>query len=731
MKARLLLATAIALILLSLPALVLAQPPITLSTEPSGEGVEGAPLGSPDTLWDQPSDGYLALASQYFPSYCACGFYTADDFSNASPWNIESIFVDGEPEGGYTDSLLNANSLNWFIYPDAAGVPAGYPGTGGEAWSYSCLPTAPEVTISGPNNCQVTLDILMAQGSALYLPPGTYWLCFYPDLDFFSYGQWYWDTAGTTNLNVAHAIDPTGIIMPWYSWTPWSDLDPSIYDFAFRLEGFEGEPFDYGDAPEGALAYPATGVTGAFPTCKNVPIAGWIQHNNFGTWFGPAFDFESDGNHGLCPGFAPYDNDECFQDGDAGLILPQAYTIRGGIVVPCGISSYQPCEPCEYEICLEDSYGDGWNGGTVDVYVNGNPVYTGLTLASGSGPECHPIPVGNGDEITVDWTGGNWTYENEYYIYDSDGFLVRSEGTGGVDPGDVLPGELYAHYYACNYEICLADDYGDGWNGGTVDVFVNGNPVYTGLTLASGYGPECHPISVGNGDEITVYWTGFSFPYENAYYIYDSHGFLVRSEGVGGVDPGDVLPGELYAAGCPECVPLGGTPLGNPCGWAQWGPDIDILIHNWMPNHEPYVEGYVNVLIDWNQDGQWQNDPATTCDGSMVPEHVLVDFVIPPQYDGTLSALGPPDFQIGPNDGYVWVRFSITEATVGSNWTGEGDFEDGETEDYLLRVYQPPPVGGEAYPVSKASLLAPWIAVGLVLAGGISWYVLRRRRAQS
>jgi hypothetical protein len=46
----------------------------------------------------------------------------------------------------------------------------------------------------------------------------------------------------------------------------------------------------------------------------------------------------------------------------------------------------------------------------------------------------------------------------------------------------------------------------------------------------------------------------------------------------------------------------------------------------------------------------------------------------------------------------------------------------------ILVCREPPPVGGEAYPVSKASLLAPWIAVGVVLAGGISWYILRRRR---
>jgi len=103
---------------------------------------------------------------------------------------------------------------------------------------------------------------------------------------------------------------------------------------------------------------------------------------------------------------------------------------------------------CLYQICLTDDYGDGWNGGSVDVFVNAIPVYSGLTLASGSGPECHPISVNTGDEITVDYTGGGWAYENEYHIYDSYGILVRSEGTGAVTPGDVLRGELYGQ---CEY----------------------------------------------------------------------------------------------------------------------------------------------------------------------------------------------------------------------------------------------------------------------------------------
>ncbi|GAF97974.1 unnamed protein product, partial [marine sediment metagenome] len=68
------------------------------------------------------------------------------------------------------------------------------------------------------------------------------------------------------------------------------------------------------------------------------------------------------------------------------------------------------------------------------------------------------------------------------------------------------------------------------------------------------------------------------------------------------------------------------------------------------------------------------------------PEHVLVNFPVPNPYDGPLSGLVPSGFLIGPNPGYVWTRFSITEQAVSLPWTGEGSFEDGESEDYLLEV---------------------------------------------
>jgi hypothetical protein len=128
-------------------------------------------------------------------------------------------------------------------------------------------------------------------------------------------------------------------------------------------------------------------------------------------------------------------------------ILLAAFLLAACIGIATQPASAQ--EPaCLYQICLTDDYGDGWNGGSADVFVNAIPVYSGLTLVNGLGPECHPISVKSGDEITVDYTGGGWPYENEYHIYDSDGILVRSEGTGGVEPGDVLQGELYG---LCEY----------------------------------------------------------------------------------------------------------------------------------------------------------------------------------------------------------------------------------------------------------------------------------------
>ncbi|MHC1707083.1 MAG: GEVED domain-containing protein [Bacteroidales bacterium] len=262
--------------------------------------------------------------------------------------------------------------------------------------------------------------------------------------------------------------------LPPFGFAPIGEVE----DYVIDIEAPAPE-LDYGDAPEGSLAYPASGVMGAFPTCVGVNIASFISHNNFGAYFGPLVDFENEGNAGLCPLFNPnqYNQDECWLDNDAGLIIPGAYTIAG--------------------------------------------------------------PVGS----------------------------------------------------------------------------------------------------------------------------------------------------EMVVA-CPQSSP---GPLGSTCTPVLWGQNIDINVTNQMPNQSI---GYVNLLIDWNQDGQWGG--SSVCNQTditiNVPEHVLVNFPIPSGYVGPLSALMPVNppafFWAGPNPGYVWGRFSVTEAPVAANWEGSGIFEDGETEDYLFLISQ-------------------------------------------
>ena len=96
---------------------------------------------------------------------------------------------------------------------------------------------------------------------------------------------------------------------------------------------------DFGDAPEDVLAYPSTGQTGFFPTCLG-GSAGFVRHGlGWAHFFSAAppqlpWDVEPDGNAGICPP-PPYDLDECFADGDAGLVTPTSYTIVNGQVQLC------------------------------------------------------------------------------------------------------------------------------------------------------------------------------------------------------------------------------------------------------------------------------------------------------------------------------------------------------------------------------------------------------------
>ena len=91
-----------------------------------------------------------------------------------------------------------------------------------------------------------------------------------------------------------------------------------------------------------------------------------------------------------------------------------------------------------FNLELYDSWGDGWNGGFMDVVINGNLAFSGLTLVSGNGPEIFPISVNIGDVLDFVYTPGSYSGENSYKVLDENGVLVFEEGLGNSTPNSVF-----------------------------------------------------------------------------------------------------------------------------------------------------------------------------------------------------------------------------------------------------------------------------------------------------
>lgn len=87
---------------------------------------------------------------------------------------------------------------------------------------------------------------------------------------------------------------------------------------------------------------------------------------------------------------------------------------------------------CTYTLVLDDSYGDGWNGADVDIYINGVLYSLNQTVPSCGGFGSTPcqstisIPVNDGDVILLNYSGGSFDSENTIFLYDGNMNLVNS-----------------------------------------------------------------------------------------------------------------------------------------------------------------------------------------------------------------------------------------------------------------------------------------------------------------
>lgn len=88
---------------------------------------------------------------------------------------------------------------------------------------------------------------------------------------------------------------------------------------------------------------------------------------------------------------------------------------------------------CTYVLNMQDSYGDGWNGGYLTLSINTTVIgnYSGSNFASSD-----TFQVCDGDTLSLIYTGGAYENENTYQLYDAAYNLLFSDGpfpqTGNV-----------------------------------------------------------------------------------------------------------------------------------------------------------------------------------------------------------------------------------------------------------------------------------------------------------
>jgi hypothetical protein len=230
---------------------------------------------------------------------------------------------------------------------------------------------------------------------------------------------------------------------------------------------------------------------------------------------------------------------------------------------------------------------------------------------------------------------------------------IRNSGTRDI-PGAVVGFYLLPSSEPCEHSVGLCDSSGDGWNGCTLDVLVNGEIVLDDITLDGGYGPATFTFEAVTGDEISTRFTSGGDPQECSYCVYDGGGNELGCDGLDGQVPGGISVMGL-------CVGAGGVE------WEQIG-SVSINAN---------YQGVSTASITWTADGLPHDLVVVVDDGDMVAEvnEANNTAVI------TLTAMAPPG------------NLSLTEvppptAALVLSWTPPNEADPASPPAWVYRVYR-------------------------------------------
>ena len=172
---------------------------------------------------------------------------------------------------------------------------------------------------------------------------------------------------------------------------------------------------------------------------------------------------------------------------------------------------------CDHTFVMVDSFGDGWNGASVDILVDGVVVAESAANSSSAYEELFFSASTNSDIALANWVSGSWDSEISWQILDGAGTELAAGSFG-----DLGAGVAYCPPPpTCDHTFVMNDSWGDGWNGASVDILVDGVLTVEAAANAAS-SSESISFSAAEGSEITLTnWVSGTYDGEISWSIID------------------------------------------------------------------------------------------------------------------------------------------------------------------------------------------------------------------
>ena len=174
---------------------------------------------------------------------------------------------------------------------------------------------------------------------------------------------------------------------------------------------------------------------------------------------------------------------------------------------------------CDYVVDMQDSYGDGWNGASIDMSING-VVMTSFTVTAADGSAATgSYSTYTGDNVEFYFNSGTWDTEITFQITAPDGSSVGSYGPYPTNSGNDYSVWTGVSNSTCAPPACL-DPYGLTASNGTsstIDVSWTGGPNAASYNVEYGVAG----YTQGSGTTTTASTASTTITGLTAYTIYD------------------------------------------------------------------------------------------------------------------------------------------------------------------------------------------------------------------